>query len=94
MTADGALIYPEDNVLAGASFPLRKGIFNMITMAGCGLNEALDLATVNPAKVYGLNDRGTIRKGASADLVLFSITDNGILIHQTIIQGKSVYKNK
>ena len=92
MTEDGMLQYPEQNVLAGASFPIRSGVANMVQMAGCSLEEAVTMATQTPAKVYALNDRGTLQEGLSADLILFTLKDGEMLIHETIVQGKTVYK--
>ena len=92
MTEDGALLYPEDNVLAGASFPVRTGVMNMQRLAGCSLEEAMNLATVNPARVYGLKDRGVLSPGRRADLILFSTEGNEMIIRQTIVSGNTVYK--
>ncbi len=94
LTDDGALVYPEDNVLAGASFPLRKGVINMHLLAGCTLEEAFNLATQNPARVYKLVDRGLLKEGRSADLIIFSIKNDEIVVRETIVGGKIVYQIK
>ncbi len=92
MTEDGMLQYPEQNVLAGASFPIRTGVGNMIRLTGCTLQEAMMMATQTPAKVYNLNDRGMLQEGLSADLILFSLKGGEMVIHETIVQGKTVYE--
>jgi N-acetylglucosamine-6-phosphate deacetylase len=91
MTEDGMLKYPAQNVLAGASFPVRTGIKNMMKLTGCNLEEAIQMATITPANVYKLIDRGELNEGMSADLILFTIEDNEIIIQQTIVQGEVVY---
>ncbi len=50
----------------------------------CGLtpNEALAAATVNPATLLGLHDRGTIAPGQRADLVLLRHTDERELAYE------------
>ena len=39
LTEEGMLLNPELNCLAGASFPLKKGVENMINFTGCSLSE-------------------------------------------------------
>ena len=92
MTEDGMLKYPAQNVLAGASFPVRTGVKNMMVMAGCTLEESLIMATSTPAKVYNLNDRGILQEGLRADLILFTIEDGEIIIQQTLLRGEVVYQ--
>ena len=50
----------------------------------CGLSpaEAVVAATVNPASLLGLNDRGTIAPGQRADLVLLRHTDERMLAYE------------
>jgi N-acetylglucosamine-6-phosphate deacetylase len=91
MTEDGMLKLPVQNVLAGASFPVRTGIKNMVLLAGCSLEEAIRMATIIPANVYNLIDRGELNEGMSADLILFTIEDGEIIIQETILQGRVVY---
>jgi N-acetylglucosamine-6-phosphate deacetylase len=92
MTEDGMLKYPAQDVLAGASFPVRTGIKNMMKLAGCSLEEAIQMATITPANVYNLIDRGEINEGMSADLILFTIEADEIIVRETILQGKVVYR--
>ncbi len=92
MTEDGMLKYPAQNVLAGASFPVRMGIKNMMVLAGCSMESAVKMATSTPAKVYGLEDRGSLKEGLSADFVLFTLVDNEMVIQKTVLQGKVVYQ--
>ncbi len=91
MTADGMLQYPEQKVLAGASFPVRTGVMNMVTLAGCNLADALKMATETPARVYDQDKRGALATGNSADLVLFTIENGEMVIRKTIVAGKVVY---
>jgi N-acetylglucosamine-6-phosphate deacetylase len=92
MTEDGMLKYPAQNVLAGASFPVRTGVKNMMGMAGCSLAESLMMATATPSKVYNLDDRGMLKEGLRADLILFTIEEGEIIIQQTILGGEVVYQ--
>jgi N-acetylglucosamine-6-phosphate deacetylase len=90
-TSDGLIKNPVLNVLAGASFPLRKGIGNMISSAGCTLGQAVNLATRNVSAACRLPDRGSLETGKRADLVLFNIKGNNLIIRQTWVRGRIVF---
>ena len=92
MTEDGKLRYPEQDVLAGASFPIITGISNIMKFTGCSLKEAVNMATKVPAKVFDLNDRGVLEKGKRADMVLFKQENGKIVVYKTIVMGKIVYE--
>jgi N-acetylglucosamine-6-phosphate deacetylase len=83
---------PDQDVLAGAALPITAGVGNIMRYTGCSLAEAIDMATRNPARLYGLRDRGEIRVGKRADLILFTMDQNKLLIRQTLLAGKSVYR--
>jgi len=44
--------------------------------------------------VYGLADRGSLKEGLSADLVLFTLVEDEMIVQKTVLQGKVVYQNK
>jgi len=85
------VMYPAENVLAGAVSPVTTGVSNMMRFTHCSLGEAIRMASTNPARSLGLNDRGEIRQGKRADLILFTIEDDKIIIQQTIVAGKAVF---
>jgi len=85
------VMYPAENVLAGAASPVTTGVSNMMRFTHCSLGEAIRMASTNPARSLGLNDRGEIRQGKRADLILFTIEDDKIIIQQTIVAGKAVF---
>jgi len=90
---NGMLINEELNCLAGASFPLKKGVENIMKLAGYSLSVAVKMASENVAHVYGLNSIGKLEKGKRADIILFEMKDNQIQIKQTILNGNTVFKN-
>ncbi|TMU50728.1 N-acetylglucosamine-6-phosphate deacetylase [Flagellimonas algicola] len=91
VTTSGAIMMPSENVLAGASFLITKGIEKMIEYTGCSLAEAIEMATTNPARAIGLNDRGTITRGKRADLICFTYEKGKFEIIKTIVGGKVVF---
>ncbi len=91
LTKDGMLRYPAQNVLYGSASPLKKGVGNVMKVTGCSLEDAIQMASTNPARLYGLIDRGEIKIGKRADLILFQLIDNELIIRHTYVNGRQVY---
>ncbi len=91
MTPEGMITYPEQNVLAGASLPVSAGIGNIMRFTGCSLADAIHMVSRNPARLYGLTDRGEIHIGKRADLLLFSLINGVLNVRKTILSGRIVY---
>jgi N-acetylglucosamine-6-phosphate deacetylase len=92
LTSEGMLLNPELNCLAGASFPIKKGIGNMMKFTECSLKNAINMATQNVARFYGLHNRGKIFTGKRADLIMFEHKGNQLKICRTFLGGKIVYQ--
>ena len=60
-------------------------------VTGCSLADAIQMASTNPAKLYGLNDRGTLEIGKRADLVMFTMDDFKVSIQKTYVKGELVF---
>ena len=90
LTGDGMLIDVRENCLAGASFPLRYGVENMPRLSGCSLPEAIDMASVNVARILNLNDRGMLAAGKRADMLLFTKDNDTLRIKEVWIKGHPV----
>ena len=72
--------------LAGSVLTLDRAIRNVMAFAGWKLQQAVKLATLNPARLLGISDqRGVLAPGRQADLV--ALTMEGEVVH-TIIAGK------
>lgn len=91
LTEDGMLKSADQDVLAGASLPLIKGVENMIRFTGCTLGEAINMASWNVAKVFGLEDRGELLPGKRADLLLLASIDGHLAVRRTVVAGKVVF---
>ncbi|HBE42398.1 MAG TPA: hypothetical protein DDW27_14570 [Bacteroidales bacterium] len=94
VTHEGAVIYPAVNGLSGAAAPLIKGIGHVMKVTGCDLASAIQMASTNPARFYGLSDRGEIKPGKRADIILFTLNNFVINIIKTIVAGEIVYDSE
>ncbi|HEV2730351.1 MAG TPA: N-acetylglucosamine-6-phosphate deacetylase, partial [Terriglobales bacterium] len=73
--------------LAGSILTMDCAVRNVMQYAQWDLQKALRLATVNPARVAGLNSHGVVKEGASADLVVLS---PGGQVRKTIVCGVGI----
>ncbi|HKJ78978.1 MAG TPA: amidohydrolase family protein, partial [Prolixibacteraceae bacterium] len=94
LTEGGMLRYPAQNVLYGSASPITKGVGHIMEVTGCTLADAVQMASTNPAKLYGLNDRGTLEPGKRADIILFQLQDSKVKVEQTFVEGELVYENQ
>jgi N-acetylglucosamine-6-phosphate deacetylase len=92
LTEEGMLLNTELNCLAGASFPLIKGVETIMNFTGCFLSEAIKMASENASVIFGLKDRGNLDPGKRADIILFERHGNKIKINKTYLKGNLVYK--
>jgi N-acetylglucosamine-6-phosphate deacetylase len=91
ITPEGAIIYPAQQVLAGSAQDLSTGVGHVMEVTGCPLSEAIQMASTNAARLYGLDDRGELKPGMRADIILFTMEDFKMDIKKTIVAGKTVY---
>lgn len=94
----GQMVFVRDNsarlqsgTLAGSMLTLNKAIKNIYENTNLTLNEAVNLATINPAKSINIDDKkGSLEEGKDADITIFS---NEFEVYETIVGGETVYKN-
>lgn len=91
LTPDNVIMLPVENVLAGAATPLTVCVENMMKFTGCGLANAIQMASANPAKLLSMDNIGEIKEGKRADLIVFRINNDKLEILKTIVDGKVVY---
>ena len=94
LTPDGAAIYVARNSLSGSASPISKGVGFVMKVTGCSLAEAIQMASLNAARLYGLRDRGELKPGMRADLILFTMENFEMKIRKTIVAGKVVYEGR
>jgi N-acetylglucosamine-6-phosphate deacetylase len=91
LTEEGKLHYPAQQIMYGSAAPLTNGIGNIMKYTSCSIADAIQMASTNVAKLYNLKDRGELKKGMRADIILFSLKNSKVHIHQTYVKGKLVY---
>jgi N-acetylglucosamine-6-phosphate deacetylase len=94
LTPEGAVMYPAQKVLSGSGSALPKGVGNVMKVTGCSLAQAIQMASTNPAHLYGLNDRGELKVGMRADLILFTMVDFRMDIRKTLVAGEVVFDSE
>jgi N-acetylglucosamine-6-phosphate deacetylase len=86
---DGVAFRREDGRLSGSRLTLDRALANARAMAGMTRVEAIAACTLAPARVLGLErERGTLREGARADLVVLDEADR---VRETWLAGRRVY---
>jgi len=80
----------ESGSLAGSVNTMINSVINVMKFSGCSLEDAITMASTNPAKSLGLLDRkGSLDIGKDADIV---ILDSEYNIVKTICRGKVAFK--
>ena len=93
----GQTVYVKDNSarlasgnLAGSVLNLNKAVYNFKENTNLNIYEAINLASLNPAKSIKIDDKkGSLEIGKDADIAIF---DDNMNCHLTIVEGQIVYK--
>ncbi len=81
----------QDGTLAGSVLKMNDAIKNVVEKVGVPFTDAIDMATINPAKNIGLDNKiGSIKDGKIADVTV--INKNTYEIMLTIRDGEIIYK--
>ena len=85
------LNYDDEGRLAGSRMTLENGVRNMMTHTGYGLCHAIRMATLNPAKLLGIEHRvGSLKAGKTANLI---IIDDMVHVKKVILEGDLMVDN-
>jgi N-acetylglucosamine-6-phosphate deacetylase len=77
-------------ILAGSVLTMNAAVKNMVDWTGVTINQAINMASLNPARVLGVEDEiGSIQNGKLANLVMF---DQDFRVVDTISRGKSILR--
>lgn len=79
----------ENGALAGSILKMNDAIKNLVTKCGVCFTDAIDYATINPAKNLGIYDvAGSLKEGKNADL---AVLNEDFSVSLTIRNGKVIY---
>jgi len=82
----------KDGTLAGSVLTMDKAVKNMVNKVGIQLPKAIQMASFNPAKSIGIDDKkGSLGPGKDADIV---ILNKNLEAELTMVAGKIVYRRK
>ncbi len=73
--------------IAGSKLTMDVACRNFMKHTGASITNVFRYASYNPSRAVGLTDRGEIRKGAVADLVL---CDHWVNVNKVILKGEIV----
>ena len=79
-----------DGTLAGSVLCMNRAVQNVVTKVGVPFTKAVDFATINPARMLGIDgETGSIAIGKRAD---FTVINENYDVLYTISGGKVIYK--
>ena len=79
-----------DGTLAGSVLRMNRAVQNMVEKVGVPFTQAVDYATINPAKTLGIDaEVGSIKVGKRADFTVLNANYDVLL---TVRDGEVIYK--
>ncbi len=88
---DGAC-YTAKGVLCGSLLTMNMAVKNMNSLVGIPLHQAINMASLIPAQVLGIDTyKGSLEVGKDADVV---ICDHNMSIKHVFVEGQLVYQNR
>lgn len=86
---EGSVVVRADGTIAGSVATLDELVRNACAWLGADLPEAVRMASLNPARVIGLEGtKGALRPGLAADLV---VLDDELRVLQTYVAGERAF---
>ena len=84
------LNYDYEGHLAGSHLTLENACRNLMAHSGYGLCHAIRMASLNPARLLGMEDEiGSLEAGKKANIILI---DDMINVHSVILEGVPAVK--
>jgi len=82
--------YLSDGTLAGSTLTMEKAVQNMVRLVEVPITKAVRMASLNGAKVLGLeHHKGILAVGKDADLV---VLDRDFNVQMTVFEGAIRYR--
>ena len=78
-----------DHTMAGSEWPMNHNVNVLIKNVGVKMQDAIQMATLNPARVVGLDGKkGSLEPGKDADII---VVDEDMNVYLTFVKGKIFY---
>lgn len=84
---DGVAKLPDRSAFAGSVATADRLVRNMLKYADCGICDAVRMMSETPARIMGMNDRGTLTEGKRADICVF---DANIDLADVYLKGEKI----
>jgi N-acetylglucosamine-6-phosphate deacetylase len=88
LTRDGRVVLAGTPYLAGSVLTLVEALQNVMEFAGVSLSDAVTMASINPARLIGI-DPGALAAGARADLVVLKGRAGTFKLIEIVIGGET-----
>jgi len=87
---EGVAWLPDRTAFAGSVALANRLVRNMVELAGAPLKEAVEMMSLTPARIIGMDSvTGSLDPGKRADVV---ILDDKLDVRMTIVAGTTVYE--
>jgi N-acetylglucosamine-6-phosphate deacetylase len=77
---DGVARLVSNKKLAGSTLTISEAFTNLMNHCGLSLEQAVHATSTQPAKAFGLKDRGSIAVGMQADLLSYNTTTKSVTV--------------
>jgi N-acetylglucosamine-6-phosphate deacetylase len=88
VVGDGVCLLADRSALAGSASLMIDLVRVMVNQVGVPLQEAIAMASANPARSLGLTTKGKLEPGADADFVVIS---PNFEVQQTFLNGERIF---
>lgn len=92
LVTDIAYVGTADGGLVGSSITLDEAVRNLVRWQICSFEEAIRMATINPASAVGLGEKvGSLETGKLADMILWQEQEKELKVSSVISGGRSLF---
>lgn len=81
----------ESGALAGSILEMNEAISNVLNGTHYDLQDVLQMVTINPSSMLGINHIGRIKENYSADLV---VLDDDMTVKMTLVDGQIRFRKE
>ncbi|BAS27911.1 N-acetylglucosamine-6-phosphate deacetylase [Limnochorda pilosa] len=88
---EGDRCWVEGGTLSGSVMPMNRIVRAVVETTGCRLEDAVQMAAFNPARLMGVADRkGSLEPGKDADMIALG---PHLEVDMAVVRGRIVFQN-